>query len=312
MQTSSQFFTENRLITLNSAEASVYNNGQYLSDVSFFFRGLVKPETDTLFYGLSLLNAEIPISFYNVNEYNQSLSYRINGVTYQLVVPVGNYTSTTFLSSFISLFAAAGHSHTLAISLSRSTGRLTFTKTGTYDVIFESSSLYDILGFLSGLEYTISSTLTAPHQMNMLGVKKLKILSPSFFLHNFDSHIHTSPHLLHTIPVTQPPYSLECYQNPHINLMHIKNRSIDTLYIRITDENNNLVDFNNAHWCMTLCLSICRKYIPPSPDVIEIESLAITPPIDQPTEKEVKILLDEIESEALEQLEFLSGVEPKK
>jgi hypothetical protein len=186
-----QSINENKLVVLNSKEATKLN-GEYLSQVQFNFRDLLKNEEDILYAGLALLSAEIPISFYNVHAYNQNLTYAVNGIAYSLTIPEGNYSTSTFIIAFTTLFIAAGHGETLGLSISRSTGQLTFTKTGTYDVTFQSGTLYEVIGLLSDTEYVISSTLIAPHQMNLLGIKKLKITSPSLSLENHDSHSGTA------------------------------------------------------------------------------------------------------------------------
>lgn len=55
-----------------------------------------------------------------------------------------------------------------------------------------------------------------------------------------------------SIPVSVEPYSIIMYNN-YSNSTHIvKNRKLDNLEIQIHDDNNNLVDFNNVDWTITL------------------------------------------------------------
>ena len=63
-----------KLVNLNSANALVKNNGTYFSDVLFKFSALVKPEPDLKLVELSIVDAQIPVSFYNLN-YKMKLEF---------------------------------------------------------------------------------------------------------------------------------------------------------------------------------------------------------------------------------------------
>jgi len=78
------------------------------------------------------------------------------------------------------------------------------------------------------------------------------------------------------------------------------NNSLDQIDIRITDENNNLINFNNIHWCITLCLSVERMNPPENqnlqlvPYLKSLEPAKKEKPIDQekqePIDQELKLL----------------------
>ena len=44
-----------------------------------------------------------------------------------------------------------------------------------------------------------------------------------------------------------------------LNKNIIKTPTIDTIDLQLTDDNDNLIDFNNLDWTITLCLSIERE-----------------------------------------------------
>lgn len=315
------YIIENKLITLNSNEG-VKLNGEYLSQINFNFIDILKDEEDILYKELGLLSAEIPVSFYNINVNNQVLYYTINNIQYNLTIPEGNYNATNFITEFQTQFNNGGHTHTIVLTFSKITGKLTFTKSGIYDVIFNSinSTLYEVLGFLKDENYTISSTYTAPHLLNLLGVKKIKIKT-NLSLHNYDSNGHTSGNLLHTLSVNKPSYSLIDYQNNHLGLNRIFNKIINEIHIEMRDENNNLIDFNNTYWTLTLILNIYRKFNPPLQTNINIDDIAINKDVNindlideelidneikpPPTKKELKVILSDLEKQNLEELELL-------
>ena len=90
-----------------------------------------------------------------------------------------------------------------------------------------------------------------PFLLNLLGQKKLKISSKYLQTHNVDS---SSQNALAVIANPSQAYGLIVYENVsgHINIL--KCRSINTIDIQITDENNNLIDFNGHQWLITLRL----------------------------------------------------------
>lgn len=302
---------ENKIIVLNSKDGDRLN-GDLLSDVRFNFRDILKKDKDIYYVSCSLLSCEIPVSFYNVNINNNILKYSINSIEYTLTVPEGNYSAITFISEFVSQFNSGGHNHTISISFNKTTGKLTTTKlTGDYDITYlgEGTSMYEVLGFLGDTDYTIITTLVHSYMMNLLGVKNLLIMSSSLSLENYDSKGHTNSSLIHTIPVSQPAYSLIVYENNHTSLSRVKNKTINEINIIIKDENDNFVDFNNTNWCMSIILNIYKKLNPPTDDNIDLESLAIN--INQentplPTKSEIKEILEKLDEDNLRELEFLS------
>ena len=70
-------YQENILITLNSTNGTL-RNGTRKSFVDFNFTGLLKDEKDILRSYISILNAQIPVSFYTINYYNNVLDYYDN------------------------------------------------------------------------------------------------------------------------------------------------------------------------------------------------------------------------------------------
>ena len=67
-------FFYNKIITLNSAYGSK-QNGTLSSFVLFNFNGLLKEETHILRSYISVVSAQIPVSFYTINATNNALTY---------------------------------------------------------------------------------------------------------------------------------------------------------------------------------------------------------------------------------------------
>lgn len=303
---------ESKIIVLNSKDGDKLN-GEYLSRIKFNFKDILKKEDDIYYVGATLLTAEIPCSFYNINVNNQTLKYTVNSTTYTITIPEGNYNATNFISQFIYLYNSGGHGNTISMSFNKITGKLTTTRTGgTYSTTYlaSGSSMFEVLGLLENTDYTFSTSLENSYMMNLLGVKKLKVFLNNLSLENYDSKGHTSGSLLHTVSVDKPAYSMINYQNQNSALSRVKNKVINEIEIEIRDENNKLIDFNNIYWDMTILLNIYRKYTPPTNESLNLNVLAINPVMPEnnplPTKKEIKEVLRKIDEDNLKELELLS------
>ena len=67
-------YQDNRIITLNSQDGEKLN-GTYLSNIHFNFSGLLKEDPNLIRSYITVLNAQIPVSFYIIDETNNILNY---------------------------------------------------------------------------------------------------------------------------------------------------------------------------------------------------------------------------------------------
>jgi hypothetical protein len=250
--------TDNKIISLNSADASL-NNGTKKSNVYFNFSGLLKEEVGIKQVYISVINAQLPVSYYVINSTNNKLNYIYNSISFSITIPEGNYTAFTIINSLSSLFTANLTPITTVID--RLTGILTFTASIGFTFVYSTNSIMPILGFTK-INYTSngSNILIAPYPLNLLGIKLIEIKSASLALTSFDSRTLNASSVLVSIPSDKPPFNLISYvsNNPLDN--HLLNqRILNGFDIIITDENNNFLDFHNIDWSMTICLSVIRE-----------------------------------------------------
>jgi hypothetical protein len=148
------------------------------------------------------------------------------------------------------------------ISISKSTGLFTFTSTQAFTLKGDTSTISGILGISKTNNNSTSispHTLTCPYPVNLLGIKKLKISSATLAVNSADSWAGGFCNIIGTIPVNQPSYGLIQYMNsgnPHGNL---RSKTVDLIDIQVLDEFNNLVNFNNVNWTLSLELIILRQ-----------------------------------------------------
>jgi len=251
-------YIDQRIITLSSNNAT-QNNGSFLSDVFFNFRGLVKEDDDNREVTISIQNAQIPISFYNINVYNNILVLDYNSTTYTFTLTQGNYNSLNLITEIIAKFALQGIID-ITIVTSAITGCMTFTRALALDfTILSTGTINTVIGF-DPTTNSISSlgVLTAPFPLNLLGLLKLKLASFELQTQNYDSSVQSNLNILATMPIDSGPFGVVLYNNISNITSIINNKSLDGFDLQIFGDDGRLVDFNNTHWNITLILAITR------------------------------------------------------
>ena len=140
--------TETIQIYLNSKTANKFYDG-YTSNCEFSLPHIVLPRSKNMF--VSIQTASIPYSFYNVDNFNDTVVYNINGGTNRIItIPQGNYNTTSLRNYLISMMT------NFTISYSSLNNTFTFTHS-TSDFSFKSSSTcMEILGFEENIEHISS------------------------------------------------------------------------------------------------------------------------------------------------------------
>lgn len=273
---------DNALITLNSKFATK-QNGTYLSNVIFPFSNIFSLNDNIKRAYISLQNATIPISFYIVNETNNRLVLKDvgGGGTYNIDIDVGNYSASTLIIELQNKINA-GFPHTCIITFNKNNGKFTFTFNG-HTQIRDTTTMDDILGTGGGnLNTGGSFEIVMPYPISLLGAKKLLIKSQALDITTFDSQIGSKLNILATIPVSEAFYGLMVYVPSTETKFLLTTDSINTIDIEITDEENNLINFNNVNWTLTFCLTI-EKYMNVKFSNNIQKELLLQQPIEQPT-----------------------------
>jgi hypothetical protein len=257
-------YQDNLIITLNSANASLINS-TLKSSVSFNFIGLLKEEDDIVRSYISIINSQIPMSFYVINSSNNKLVFNPmgGGSITDMYIPVGNYNSYTLSAYLMSAFLS--YSITIVITVSPQTGLMSFSDSSEAFFIYPYQlgyMIFSTIGPIIGLaeEGLFGPPFTCAYPVNLLGTKKINIKSSNLSINSLSSKLLAFNNVIATIPVDNSFFSIISYVNQNtLNKNIIKTPTIDTIDIQLTDDNDELLDFNNLDWTMTLCLSIERE-----------------------------------------------------
>jgi hypothetical protein len=286
-------YLDNHIITLNSTDGTLLN-GTFKSNMNFAFRGLLKDDVNIIRTYVTVLNAQIPVSFYVIDATNNVLTYRRGGAVIRTItIPIGNYNSGT-LSTAINLAFSNNGDSDLTIGINPVNGVMSFTSTSGTHAIFNlanGSTIATILGIGENILLSTAGTFPCAYPLNLLGKSKLLINS-----RNLNNVAYTSFGLgftttIATIPVNVPPYSLiqyACAVEQQKNIL--VNRTLDNIDIQIYDTDNRFINFNNVDWSLTLVLTIERmdankfhiqdfnNYLGNVPQPIQPEEIVLNPP----------------------------------
>jgi hypothetical protein len=248
---------EERIVTLSTASAdAILQNGTFKSDVLFDFKHILKDDKTIEKASISIINAQIPLSYYNVNIYNNIIKILLGVTTYTINLTVGNYTSTTLMTLLQTNFTSAGLTG-FTFSYSTTTGKMTMSYTSSFSILYSGSTALGVLGY-STTSNTTGTTLIGIYPLNLLGTLRIRVLSTQLSCYNYDSSIKGGVSLLGTIPVECPPYSVILYDNYTKSATELKELNINQIDIQLVDDNNNLLQLNNIDWCLTLAIYIER------------------------------------------------------
>ena len=289
---------ENKLITLNSVYAQKLN-GTYNSSVLFNFKGILVEEDDIVSSNICVMNAQIPVSFYVIAENFDILyydsSFNLIGNT---TIFAGNYNFNAIKKIIDADTVTLGI--LLTFNIDRSTGKVFFEQTAPTNLSF---IVFEAITVTIGLKYAkifgyntrtiapIANKWIAPNPINLLGVKKISIQSQKLQISAFSSVSTNLGIVLTTIPVDQPAFNMISYTNQtDLNKALLQTKYIDSIDISLTDEDNNLLNFNNIDWTITLVLENIRRLsdvlIPKFKQLLEA-GITPTPLIKEKEEKPI-------------------------
>jgi len=253
-------YTENKIITLNS-KYGILNNGTYKSDLLFNFTKILSDREHVLKSYITVVNAQIPYSFYVITDLNNKLVISGSGIlTKTIYITKGNYNASSFITELNTKFEAEGIFFA-NITFNKTNGILSFESPFFTNYYFTSdSTILSVLGTTSELIST-GVYYTCLFPLNLLGVNKISIRSERLSVLSVSSVNFSFSNILVTIPCDIPPYSLISYTSQseqNKNLLTV--RYINEIDIQILDENNNFINMNNLDWTITMVLSSEIKF----------------------------------------------------
>ena len=119
--------------------------------------------------------------------------------------------------------------------------------------------MFSVLGLLLSNHTSSSFSLTADYPLNLLGITKIKIQSINLNTYNVDSSNNGNSNNIGLIPVDQPSFGLIVYENKSSSKFLLRDNRVDEIDLQLLDQNNNLINFNNLDWCLTILIETTRE-----------------------------------------------------
>lgn len=267
---------DKRIINLSST-TGIKLNGLRNSHIQYAFPNLLTAEPDIIYAEIGVVSAEIPVSFYTVNEFNNTLIIIWSPLTppppsasYTITIPQGNYSATSLITELVSLiYAAVGFGGSLvdwlSITINKSTGRLLFVVDmaliGDFQLIQSGSTCWYILGGGDAVSYPFTiavPSVSLQQPLTLLGTNKISIATDNLNTYNYDSHTDGFSNILASIEVDAPAFGIVLYKNASITYNILRVLSITQFTIQLKDDFRRFIDFNNVEWTITLSLNIHR------------------------------------------------------
>lgn len=228
---------------LTPAGANIKKNGFFNSNLEFNIPNLYQSSNNVSYATIKCLHAEIPYSFYVINEYNNLLSLS----TGNIAIPFGNYNANSFMK-YLETQLPTG----MTISFNTTNGKFALLYNQPFS-INATSTCYILMGFEKGITYNSNSNrIEMPYLGNFMGSKNMYVKIPNLILDNYNTTTKDRATLLN-IPVNVSPFGIVMYENSSGSSSIIKSIQIpDTLLLQLTDDENNLIDFNNTEFSITI------------------------------------------------------------
>ncbi len=288
-------YTDTKIITLTSQSATQKRNGTYLSNIQFEMGQFLKDEPDIIHRQITLASAQIPYSFYVINETNNIYKGMVNlSNDYTCVIPTGNYTANSLCAFLNNYIAVVQLFPSITFSVNKINGKLSMkypnpTDDPNQSLMFrKESTCQDLFGYEKGIDYYgiqvfVSGGLSyvellSPFALNLLGIKLLQVRSSILNMTNYSSVHNGITTLLQTIPVSCVPFGMIDYVDKGDNKISFSNRTLDELDIEILDgESGAFINFNNQDWTMTLTIHITKLLeVPTLPTFKSITTTAVS------------------------------------
>ena len=238
---------------------------------------------------ISLSSLEMPYSFYNISsdlDNNTFVFKRVFLPDTTVTIPDGNYSIDDLVSTFN---ADASFSAKWSMTFSYTTGKVTLTSSDTASILvkWSESTINKVLGYREGQNdetVTAGSSTTSPFICNLATVHSLYIKA-NFAASNVQSTRQGSSSTIQKVSVdVNSGGVIYLDSRDHIQTTRISNPVVDLLQLRITDQNDRLIQLNNCNYELSLMFQIFpRNHTPTdlaSKRVVQQQSIAM--PLAQP------------------------------
>ena len=193
----------------------------------------------------------IPNVMYNINTYNNTLTYEIGGTPTSFTIPIGQYTYAEFETAI----EAAGVGIGLTLTLNTITNRILLgTTTAVEWLDIRENPMAEVLGItIDGGSGSDVNAFTPSGIIALSGTENVYLESTKLSTSNMISSDKTIRHILATVPITVPYGAVEHYISQHTDIDDFDMASvrhgdnIQKFDIELVDKHNRTIDLLGHH-----------------------------------------------------------------
>lgn len=261
--------------TRSSCGRILNSDTNYKSYIQYDVPDMIVRDDNIEFIEVSVPYAVIPVSFYTINHTNNVLSLYYDGASHDYSFEYGNYSVSLFVSAFNSFLSSLGFS----ISFDSADSNFTITNSSKSFSVLGTSTIDYILGFSDDIASTVVSgvnTVVMPRCVNFLPEPIICLRCEQF---NATQLVGGGGEALITIPNNAKINGQIVYRNSTNAKILYRGNNLSNFTIRITNEDDELINFNGVSCFFSIQVDIYRKTSPKLPNFYEIlNSLGVPPP----------------------------------
>lgn len=262
--------TPSKILHIRSEDADEFIDEELTSGFSITFNEIIRCEEDE-FMLISLNSCEIPYSFYNIDYKNKYLNItesqidNTNIFNIQITLPESNYNSYEFASTLQTLLNTNSlHNIVYTVTYDKKLNKFNYLiSKNNHKVLFKftnDDSPYLQMGFKKGITYI------ALHNINLQSVNSIQMfdnhalyIRTNLVTNNLISRTKGFSDILQKIPINSSPNGVIYHMpvNSHDNLISIK--SFNNIVIRLTEEQNRLIDLQGLNWELSILIKFVKK-----------------------------------------------------
>lgn len=246
-----------RQLFISSTQGRYATDNKLNSDLVFDIRDPITSNWDSSGHSrrvrVALVNAVVPMSFYTVNTRNNKvqLYFPLGDITFEYEITPRTYTGTTLAAELTSIMADGPD---LVWEYVESDLKLRVTNgaptANDYELKLDGSTAASVIGLQEDTYLAFQSTTFLQNPIDLGG--------PRYLVFDTDLPVETSDSseatrgMLGVIPVNAPPGALLYYSPTPPQYLETTIDQLNRLRISITDEDHNIIDFQNVRWSAQL------------------------------------------------------------
>jgi len=220
------------------------------SNCDFFLDRIIDSPRQDLGMLVSVLDAEIPYSFYNISDEIGNNKLTINSI--EISIDEKNYSAFNIVDAFNEKFTTI---QGLSITMSFDDNTNKFTLVSPTNFTINSTTMVKELG-MDDLPQT-TTTYISNKVCNLAGTSSIYIRSDNMNIQNINSFGKTNGVLAKVLVNSSPSNFI--FFRPSTPQYFILGNSLNFINIQLLNDDNDFIDFNGLDWSITLSIEYFRK-----------------------------------------------------